>query len=615
MSPVLELNFANTDTTQPGDWWEQNLAALTKAQPQVANKIRPVEIPDTARPAVGRDGTPTWRLLNEEGKLCWFGGTSMPTVSASEILADFGGTSANVALPGILSGIEALVILGKLPRHAALFVVEDDPLQLRLALSLRDYRREIESRRLVFMLGPELSEAWVLLAKREPGFLMPATLITVAQKTPGKIRELQARLEVAAQESAAEQANQITRLAKSIAQAMKNRTTPSTRIAVLGTDPRPHSILFARQLARAVGANGGANKVCLPDTPAGCHLAARIHALADFQANAALLANSSPGPLGSLLPADFPLLLFFWDDDALASASLSAWTPASHVVVGSQSQRMRLLEKGVKPEQVSLGGIAVEESGKNPPPSDGIVLDDELIEVAVIGDLPDTQPESWDITLHSHLAIWESLQEVARESIDRWECVEDGDEACHVEELFALAEERSGVHLQEESLREQFAVLITKCLMPAIRGRVLSETLVACGASVSAWGTHWPKIDDQVTLRGPIPMEELDLIFSRAGVIALLEIRPLSVAMGLQALTALRGVAVRGTCEAFVLEYPYLADVAAHIHFFNGRGQLLRMMNRLRENSSLARDRALAARNAVLSRHTWAHRLRPFVSL
>ena len=136
----------------PTDRYHRNQAALRAFQPSVAAILDEVAIPEEVKPATGRDGSDTFLIPDETGRHVWFGGSSMPGISAAEIFAGFRGDGSNASLPGVLTGVEPLVVAGQMAAHTALFVVEQDPLQLKLAMHLRDYSDLFAGGRLVFVL-------------------------------------------------------------------------------------------------------------------------------------------------------------------------------------------------------------------------------------------------------------------------------------------------------------------------------------------------------------------------------------------------------------------------------------------------------------------------------
>ena len=73
--------------TQPqldASLFDKNLAALRERDAVLAERLAALPI-EPAEPAVGRDGSVTFRLPGPNGEPQWFGRTSMPAVSGPDL--------------------------------------------------------------------------------------------------------------------------------------------------------------------------------------------------------------------------------------------------------------------------------------------------------------------------------------------------------------------------------------------------------------------------------------------------------------------------------------------------------------------------------------------------
>lgn len=162
------------------DCWLHNLEALRPVDPACADRLAALPIPSSVQPAVGRDGSTTWRICRDAGRIEWFGRTSMPTVSAESLLAGFQPGLGNVALGGIGSGREAWLLPERLGRHRSVVVLETDPLNLALALRLWDIADALRARQVVLLLARDLNglrEALLQFCCQHPGFELPTRLL------------------------------------------------------------------------------------------------------------------------------------------------------------------------------------------------------------------------------------------------------------------------------------------------------------------------------------------------------------------------------------------------------------------------------------------------------
>ena len=176
-------------TAFSSEYYDGNLAALRATQPALADVVDASIVPDSVTPAKARDASPSFLITDRDDRQRWFGGSSMPTVSAAEVFADFHSDGRNLALPGVLTGFEPLVLLPRMPRHTALFVVEADPVNLKLAMLLHNYATAFSEGRLIFMLcgAGALSQAMKTFFEHHPGLELPTHLLKVPQRSADDI--------------------------------------------------------------------------------------------------------------------------------------------------------------------------------------------------------------------------------------------------------------------------------------------------------------------------------------------------------------------------------------------------------------------------------------------
>ena len=266
-------------TLHDADLYQHNLAALSASQPEVAALVESADIPVGTTSAIGRDGTRTFRIPADNGRPVWFGRSSMPSVSAEEMFGAVAHQTGNVALPGILTGAEVATLTNRLPRHCALFVLEDDPTSIKLALHLHDFTDDLRSRRIVFIPGDQLVETVGVIFEREPGYEIPCHLFRAPQFTPAESAERQRKLEAGAEVAARIQARKIESYGRAIRQNEFQPWTDAPRVAVVSLDATPIAVATARRIERALDGLNWNHVVCVPDTPIHCHTAARIRAI------------------------------------------------------------------------------------------------------------------------------------------------------------------------------------------------------------------------------------------------------------------------------------------------------------------------------------------------
>ncbi len=119
--------------------YQRNIRALTRQQPVECEQIDAVELSDGVTYTEGRDGTPTFRLLDGAGRQYWLGHSSMPATSSPAILTEFMFGSGNVLLPSMGHGGEVKHLLARMAPHQAVFTWDADPLIPALTLRLHDF--------------------------------------------------------------------------------------------------------------------------------------------------------------------------------------------------------------------------------------------------------------------------------------------------------------------------------------------------------------------------------------------------------------------------------------------------------------------------------------------
>ena len=611
-------------SSQTHSCYSRNAAALSARQPGVVAIVSTTALPENIHAVMGRDGTPTFRMEDDLGgslsagrRSYWFGGSSMPGISAREVLASFVSDGRNVILPGVLSGMEPLVLAERLPPHAAVFVVEADPVQLKLALSAHDYTELIESGRLVFVLGG--GEACIDglrdFFEAQPGYEFPRHLTTVPQRTAAQIAELQIGMESASREIVSVHARVVKSLSERLSTGSRGALPVAPSVAVLGVDPMPVSLAQARRIDRALTEMNWVHSVCVPDAPRRCHLAARLASVDQIHADMILLTNTAVGLSGADLPGDLPL--GSWHLPGSLSPAPGTVSPDSPQVYFASSQSVHdgLMGAGCRANMIEHCGVAADTVAFRPLDSSEIDRDRLNTEVAVIADLPDAQAEGCNITLDSHVTLWRALTEVVHRHVDE-------DLAGMSETLMAEAQELSHAAVHEPEVLEQFVGMLQARLVPAVSARSAVEALRALGHSVGVWGSNWTSWENGAeawqggthTPALPIPDEEsLNQIFNTVSVVVIADARPWGVQTALDAVAAGSAVVCSGGADAFAREHPGLTAVQGILHLYNTRRELVRHVESLVGVSRHGKDIS-AETELVRKEHSVARRLEQIAS-
>ncbi len=591
------------------DWYERNLDALRAFQPKVAAAVEATRIPPSVTSAIGRDGHPTFLIQCEDGRSQWFGGSSMPTISAPELVSAFESDGRNVVLPGVQTGLEPLLVAAMMPSHAALFVLEPDVRAVKLALELYDYAGLIELGRLVFLLGEvdELVGRFGQFFEKHPGYEVPAHLLPLAGLTSADVTALRAHIERAGTAIGLVHTRATQSSVERLAARPPCPCPAAPRVAVLGVDARAVSFEQARRVARALDRLGWSYELCIPDAPNRCHTVARLRAIEAVSADLVLLINGTPGPLSALLPPGLPVVSWFLPGAVAATASAEVPADDRLILAGSARLRDELACAGVPAGAIDLCDAAADVTLFRPPAAPPGAEDRR--DLALVMDVPDDRPEAAGVHLTSQQKLWEALREVVRAELDAYR--EDRAEA-----FLTRAERLTGTVLNEPGVREQFVGLLRARIAPAALARSAAEALISAGYRLILCGRNWPAHGGaELCAPDGVPAgASLGKLFNKVVGVVLLELSAGSVQMGLDALSAGCHVLCYRGDGSFTEQFPGLRDVAAHLNLYGSSAELLSRVRSLVDPGAIDSPRPAAGRELVETKHSMADRLRSIVA-
>lgn len=581
--------------------YQRNLVALTCTQPDLARMIESAPIACEITYVTGRDGSATYQLTDENGRRTWLGGSSMPSVSAVELICRLGADDGNVILPGIFTGREPLAAANLLPACRAIFVVEKSLLHLKLAMRLHDYTALFSSGRLVILHG-EIAGSLVDFFRRYPGYLMPARLLTIGSGANAELAELQKEIESAGGRIHEMQGERAQAEAALLARRDLNKLPENPTILITGTDATPASFERAERLRRAARALGWKTESCMPDAPGKCHLVARMQAAARCKPDVLIFINSEPGAMRALLPGALPTASIYSPE--FARFDLPAPVENHFFAVTGEAFASPAKEHRDDVFRWEPGAEAM----SIPEISNGRGDSPEASDAAIFLDLPSENPGDYGIALPSHVDLWRALFDEARTRIR-------GRQALDMEDILAKAARVTQVGLLDENLRKNFARLAEHVIRP----RVLAEEVIDLFRNkklrLHVWGRNWPESDGTFQVRGPLHAAKH---FHRAAVDSRCVLFPYFSEAQLQKALDLMSAGVivvcRGPRRAFSNMYPTLAEIEPYFHFYNWREMLEQVLCSIFSSVDQIRKRAAAAREMILAGHTEACRIRAFLS-
>ncbi len=550
----------------------------------------------------------------------------MPTISAAEIFASFRSDGRNVALPGIATGLEPVVLLRKMAKHSALFVVEYDLLQLSLAMTLHDYTGWLAAGRLVFIpgQGEALVQSLCAFFSRHPGYELPAHLLTVPHLTAAEIAELQRSLEKAGQAVTKVQARSAELQARALSGRKVDALPEAPRAAVLSVDPNPVSLEHTQRIERALAKLGWPHDVCVPVTPGRCHLTARLETINRVHADLVLLVNCTAGPLRPLIPADLPVVSWYLPGAIVQPIDESNLRPRDLIFACSPEVREALVRSGAPAKSVKYCGAGADDILYHPVSLPGNEQPTNGSEVAILLDLPDDRAEACGIEQTSQVELWNRLREIVLRRADDYR---HNDANGFLDD----AQRQSGTTLQDPTVRARFVEMLRSRIAPAALARTAAGTLLKNGIRVAIWGHNWPRCggrgescsgrgDDASSelgpdaRRGPVPSgDALNTVFNTATVVLIPGCSPAAVQTALDALAAGANVILRRPDEPFDRLYPDLASLVPLLSFYTTTSTLMDTLTMLSAPPGSADDPREAARSVVRREHTVSRRLSAIV--
>jgi hypothetical protein len=588
--------------------YQRNLAALRERRRDLAELVDAAVVDDRVAEATGRDGSRTFRLTDETGRVSWFGQSSMPSISAAACIERFLGGGGNVTIPGVLTGCEMKLLLERIGRHVAIFVIEDDPLAIKLALHLHDYAEAIADGRLVFIHEADAADGLARFFHDHPGYEFPRRMLAPPQWTAAQVADMQRLLSNTGAAVVQAQQEALAAVARRLVKREEAAAPERPRVALLGMDTDVATLEQAYGIEQALARMGWPCAQCVPDAPDKWHVVARMRTIEQVKADLVLILNASPAELRPLLPPPIHLASWFSSTTNIGNDLSQEFSENRLALAASTSVREALGRANVPKAYIKPLAPAADASLFEPVELTREELSAMGCEVAVLADLPVATPEASNIHLASHVALWDGLWQVLKRRMTG-----EGYRGEQAEEALAEAEKRSGVTLRDPSIREHFIELFHLNMLPVMLAQVAARGLADAGHQLGVWGRNWEPLPGGGGVdvrRGPIPRgAALNRLFNAVGVVLLPVPSPEATQMALSALASGTRVLSRAPDQSFEVEYPGLADLAPHLNLY-------RTADELREAARLLRcdrhetDAPCPGREAIFVNHTLEHRLR-----
>lgn len=530
---------------------QNNLAALRSREPilaeRIAQVILPLENSDTnstsalqVRMVVARDGSVTFRLHDANGKWNWLGFSSTPRLSGRANVKRIKVEQGNLAMNGIGHGMEAKGVLDIFGGHQALFVTEKNPLLLNLVLRLHDFSTALAGGRLVFIAEENMIEGLVHYFETHPGYNLITQCVAWPWLTDAENHAYHQLINQAVDASALRLQNAVNQLHSQLQEYDQQRSWSEVESALRPTNNTADGLQVINisrinsieQYCRSRDALAGLAQLgaqChwqMSDRPEIMSPWAQTERLLRQKPHLIILIDTLRGHIKGAMPEKVIAATLAtgrtWQD-GMADATLMG--PKDAVFTTTKQQHDELIAAGFAHHQVFHLPLATDTQRYHPLETDEKFHSEYAFDVALICDRLCTKPESYQINLPTHQALWRQLVSDLRNQPERYSPQE-------ADKLIRRAQ-RCGVELRQDDLQRFFRDMLNHVLAEAVLPEAYGMALVREGINLGVWyntplrksgaGTrlhYWDESPLANRLIGPIDHgEERNRLFNTARMI------------------------------------------------------------------------------------------------
>ncbi|UCG15838.1 MAG: hypothetical protein JSV19_11140 [Phycisphaerales bacterium] len=599
----MDSRQGSDTTVNEGDCFARNLAALRRLQPALATRLQSTAIPGHAERVTGRDGTPNYLIRGDDGRREWFGGSSMPTISAPAMVEQANTPKGNVLLPAVATGLEAKLLVEKVAAHCAVFVYEHNLAALRMALTLQDVSEPVAAGRLVLLGGDEVEAALVAFFREHVGYEFPSRILPPTGFLPDRVGAVKAAVESAGRTIAARQIVAVDEVAAELRSRQSFALAPSPRVVVLSVDPRPDTLEFAGRIERTLDSLGWPAASCLPQSPQRCHTLARLSAIRDHRADLLLTVNSCGGRIEPFISGRQPIASWYGPTGQVPPGLGDDGPHHGLHLAATPAQRDQLVAGGVPEERAAVLEVGADALSFSVLDADRPEVRLHKCDVAVLGDVPDARPQA-SVSAESHIRLFKAILRSAPAWAENYTPQQ-------ADAILARAERQCDRPLKEERIRAGFLAMIRRTIAPAVISRMAVERLVKAGISIRVWGRGWQASGVRPpVLQGPVPSAETrNGIYNAAGVVLCPFATAVTVQTMLEVLTGGGRVYHRRPDRPIHELHPQLGDTLQTLPSYHRLTELDRAISGFLSDTDADTSPFAEARREILAGHTLAHRL------
>ncbi len=456
-------------------------------------------------PTATRDGQVNFRLRQADGSTQWFGRISIPSVRAEAVLAKFDAGQGNVILPGIGEGSEVYLLSHRLGRHRAIFVWEEDPRAIMLAMHLHDYAQALVDERIVFLTGPlaELGDALANWLERHPGHLCPNRLMLWPWQIPMDLADVQATVESAFCRSDQHRQQALLGIQDHLASLPLGTSADAPpHIALLAARADPETWFLLDALAQGAADAGWSSVTIDVRGPGDVHPLARAEKLAKETtrlADLAILVDLNRSEVRAFLPEKVPTVAWLSSNSTIKGLRPEQLTSNDFVAVTCPHLRDEALRFGICESRLSV----------IPPPClksvDTAYFEDTAerpIDVAIFANLGPTEAAVFGYTLTTPRNIWNTVVDLLNAEIENYT-----DQSGRIETLFARAEEKLRIRIEDNDLRKSMIESLGNWVVPRLLWKHIAQCLVKNDITMDIHGLGWLDISG-AHIHPPVPLDQ-----------------------------------------------------------------------------------------------------------
>ncbi len=485
---------------------EKNLSALAKIDSSLAEKIGGVSFPEDMRFTEAVDGSDTvfGSTLSRSG---WFAGTSAPSVREQVMVENFSPGRANVLLPGTGQGIGIKLLLEKLEPYQAIFVWEQNLLNIAIVFALYDFSEAIEAGRIVFLIESDIGKCLREYFSRHGEYAFPTKVLHWPWITEKKMQEISLQIERAVSEVAEGQRKRIAELESEFSEKAAS-SIKKNNIYIVSFAQQSEYFRLARSIESAIRAIGFEVKSYLLDTPRhGTHITL-LEELVEFLPSQIISIAMPKSRWPIKLPKEIKVISVLSPPTGkIDNAQLEQLELKENeiFVVGSQDDA-EALKKRISQDKVFAFDIAVDDLAFKP------LEEFPVIDVAIFADRPEDNPERYGIKQSSHKRLWTSLKDAISKQALTFHTNQ-------TEEIVRKMCVKTGVEFNDEELFDSFVSLVKQFLAPSVVASTIAGKIIHSSLKAEVFGRGW---DMNVRIL-PAEPEEINKIFNSAKLIVIID--------------------------------------------------------------------------------------------